>query len=53
MTNDRSTFLGQLFEAERQFHELMPVKDSYSKLFFRSILWFAVFSLGYLLVTSL
>jgi hypothetical protein len=53
MTDDRSSLRGQLLDAERQFHELMPVKDSYSKLFFRSILWFAVFSLGYLLVTSL
>lgn len=53
MSDDRSTPLNQLFEAERQFHELMPVKDSHSKLFFRSILWFAIFSLGYLFVTGL
>ena len=53
MTDDRPTALEQIFEAERQLHELMPVKDGYSKLFFRSILWFAIFSLGYLLLTSL
>ncbi len=53
MRDDRWTPLGTLFEAERQFHELMPVRDVYSKLFFRSILWFAIFSLAYTLITGL
>lgn len=53
MSDDRSTPIEQLLEAERQFHELMPIKASYSKLFFRSILWFAIFSLAYTLATGL
>ena len=53
MRDDRSTPLGQLFEAEGRFHELMPIRDIYSKLLFRSILWFALFSLAYLLVSGL
>ncbi|WP_254525803.1 hypothetical protein [Natrinema caseinilyticum] len=53
MGTDRTGPLGQLLEAESQFHELMPGRDIYSKLFFRSLLWFALFSLVYLAITSL
>jgi hypothetical protein len=43
----------RLVEMDNQFHAAMPVKDIYSKLFFRSILWFAFFVAVYMLVSSL
>lgn len=53
MSNDRTGPIGQLLEAERQFHELMPGKDIYSKLFFRTLLWFVLFSVPYAIITGL
>ncbi|MFC7157099.1 hypothetical protein ACFQPA_16830 [Halomarina halobia] len=53
MSDERRGPVEQFLEAERQFHELMPVKDSYSKLFFRTILWFVLFSTVYLVLTGL
>lgn len=53
MSDDGSSSPARLLEAERQFHELVPVADWLSKLFFRSVLWFAFFSLVYVVVTGL
>ncbi|WP_254533879.1 hypothetical protein [Natrinema gelatinilyticum] len=53
MSKDRTGPVGRLLEAEGQFHELMPGRDIYSKLFFRTLLWFTLFSLVYVAITSL
>ncbi|WP_440767258.1 hypothetical protein [Natronorubrum sp. DTA7] len=53
MSNEKQSLVESLFEAESQFHELMPIKDAYSKLLFRSLLWFALFSVVYMVVTGL
>lgn len=53
MSDDGPSFPARLLEAERQFHELMPVSDWLSKLFFRSVLWFALFSSVYVIVSGL
>ncbi|MDF9746189.1 hypothetical protein [Natrinema salsiterrestre] len=53
MSDDRSGPVGQLLAAEEQFHELMPGKDIYSKLFFRTVLWFALFTAAYTIITGL
>lgn len=52
MSDDRTGPLGRLLEAERQFHELMPGRDIYSKLFFRTLFWFALFSVAYTIVSG-
>lgn len=46
-------FLKSAFEAERRLHAMAPIKDGYSKLLFRTILWFLFFALVYTVVTSL
>lgn len=53
MSDDRSSPLTRLFEAERQFYDRLPGRAIYSKLFVRSLLWFAFFSLVYTIVTGL
>ncbi|WP_226007056.1 hypothetical protein [Natrinema salinisoli] len=53
MSDERPGPVGQLLDAERRFHELMPGKDIYSKLFFRTLLWFALFTAAYAIVTGL
>ncbi|ELY38933.1 hypothetical protein [Natronorubrum tibetense] len=53
MSNENQGLIESLLEAEAQFHELMPIKATYSKLFFRSLFWFALFSVVYTVVTSL
>ncbi|KYH24985.1 hypothetical protein HAPAU_29370 [Halalkalicoccus paucihalophilus] len=53
MSNEKQSLIESLREAESQFHELMPVRDGYSKLFFRSLFWFALFSVLYTVVTGL
>ncbi|SDK62372.1 hypothetical protein [Natronorubrum texcoconense] len=53
MSNEKQTLIESLLEAESQFHELMPIKDTYSKLFFRSLFWFALFSVLYVVLTGL
>lgn len=53
MSNEKQTLLDSLLDAESRFYEIMSVKDAYSKLFFRSILWFMLFSVVYTIVTGL
>ncbi|AXR76702.1 hypothetical protein [Natrarchaeobaculum sulfurireducens] len=54
MSSDRSDGpLGAFFEAERRFHRAMPVADLYSKLLFRTILWFLFFTTAYVTLTAL
>ena len=53
MRRDKSGLGARLFAAERRFYGLMPGKDIYSKLFFRSLLWFTLFSVAYTLLTTL
>ena len=53
MNNEKQGLIKSLFEAEAQFHELMPIKATYSKLFFRSLFWFALFSVFYVVISGL
>lgn len=50
--NDDNGPLERLLAVEETFHELMPGKDIYSKLLFRSILWFTLITVVYTVVTS-
>ncbi|WP_168927122.1 hypothetical protein [Natronorubrum aibiense] len=46
------SIVDRLLEIDNQVHAAMPVKDSYSKLFFRTILWFAFFVAVSLVISS-
>lgn len=46
------SIVDRLIELDNQVHSAMPIKDIYSKLFFRTILWFVFFLIGYLVVSS-
>lgn len=52
MSSSRKGILESAFEAERRLHAMAPIKDSYSRLLFRTILWFLFFMLVYTAVTS-
>ncbi|SDR32316.1 hypothetical protein [Natronobacterium texcoconense] len=52
MSNDKGP-LQTFFEAERRFHAMVPIKDLYSKLLFRTLLWFLFFWFLYMAVTGL
>ena len=45
--------LRALLEAERRFHRAMPIEDLYSKLLFRTIFWFLLFTTAYVTLTAL
>jgi len=47
MRDDGPGPIGKLLAMERRFYALMPGKDLYSKLFFRTLLWFTLFSVAY------
>jgi hypothetical protein len=53
MGRSRRSAIERLIEMDNQFHAAMPVKDIYSRLFFRTILWFTFFFVAYVLVSSL
>ncbi|SEH13537.1 MULTISPECIES: hypothetical protein [Natronorubrum] len=46
------SILDRLVELDNKVHSAMPGKDIYSKLFFRTILWFAFFFGVYLIVSN-
>ncbi|WP_171908253.1 hypothetical protein [Natrialba sp. SSL1] len=52
MSDRDETPLQRLFRAERQFHAMAPIKDIYSKLFLRTLLWFAFFTFVYFMLTG-
>ncbi|ELZ02996.1 hypothetical protein C482_05046 [Natrialba chahannaoensis JCM 10990] len=52
MSDRDETPLQRLFRAERQFHAMVPIRDIYSKLFFRTLLWFVFFTVVYSMVTG-
>jgi len=43
MNGERGGLLERLFAAERQFYDRVPVKNVYSKLVFRTVVWFLLF----------
>lgn len=45
--------LRALLEAERRFHQAMPIADLYSKLLFRTIFWFVLFTTAYVALTAI
>ncbi|SER39033.1 hypothetical protein [Natrinema salaciae] len=53
MSDERTGLFAQLLEAERRFYERLPGEEIYSKLFVRTLLWFALFSALYTIATSL
>ncbi len=53
MRDDKRSTLGTLLETERRFYSVLPGKDMYSKLLFRSLLWFTLFSIAYTLAVRL
>ena len=53
MSKDKQSRIRSLLDAESQFHTLMPIRDTYSKLLFRSLFWFVLFTVVYTVVTSL
>jgi hypothetical protein len=53
MRDDGPGPIGKLLAMERRFYALMPGKDLYSKLFFRTLLWFTLFSVAYTLAIGL
>jgi hypothetical protein len=53
MKSERRGPLGRLLAAEQRFYTWMPGKDIYSKLLFRSLLWFTLFSATYTLIINL
>lgn len=53
MSRDEPTLLETIFEAERRVYRSLPVDERYSKLVFRSVLWFLFFTLVFALVRPL
>lgn len=53
MSKDKQSRVRSLLEAESHFHTLMPIRDTYSKLLFRSLFWFVLFTVAYTVVTNL
>ena len=54
MSSDRSDSpLRTLLEAERRFYRAIPIEDLYSKLFFRTIFWFLLFTGAYVILSSI
>lgn len=52
MRGERRGPLGKVLATERRFYARMPGRDIYSKLFFRTLLWFTLFSAAYTLLRT-
>ncbi|SEV79960.1 hypothetical protein [Natrinema salifodinae] len=53
MSDGRPGPIGRLLDAERRLHEAAPIRDGYSRLLVRTLLWFAFFSLVAALLSGL
>lgn len=45
--------LKKILTAEQRFHRMLPGRDIYSKLLFRSIFWFLLLSALYTVLSSM